>query len=253
MGGLEDVAAVVEERFGLFEEGVAGEGLGGGVGGFVEVVAGVLGRGPAQAVIDHFGEEPGTGGQLFDGVAGFVVPGVVGEGVADGSGRGIDGVPLGAVSASPLVVEGFRTADEIAAVGGVVAFGFGGAAQVVVRIDLVEIDLAVGVGAAVSPVVSEGGDARVGCRDVLGLLGQVAIVAVVPRVVLVGGHFDHVVAGGRGSRRIGVGGGGVVGADPGFENKTAGVEDLPSDGAAGRDGFDTAVTAEKPKVSQRQQ
>ena len=117
----------------------------------------------------------------------------------------------------------------------------------------VEIDLAVGVGAAVSPVVSEGGDARVGCRDVLGLLGQVAIVAVVPRVVLVGGHFDHVVAGGRGSRRIGVGGGGVVGADPGFENKTAGVEDLPSDGAAGRDGFVTAVTAEKPKVSQRQQ
>jgi hypothetical protein len=77
----------------------------------------------------------------------------------------------------------------------VIAVGPGDAVEVVVGVELVDVDFAVGDEAAAAVVDAEGGDAGLGGGDVLRLPGEVAVAPRRAAVVDVGGDDDQVLPG----------------------------------------------------------
>ena len=112
--GFDDVGCVVVVGFGLLEDRVARDIVGIGVRCFVGVEANELFDLAAERIVFVFGERFAAGWVFFDDVACFVVPSVVGQAVADGAGRDVDGVAFGLVDAAEVVVFGFATSDQVA-------------------------------------------------------------------------------------------------------------------------------------------
>jgi hypothetical protein len=129
-------AAFVVGALRLLDDDVVGGGLGLGVIGAGGVEAGVGGGDPVDAVVGVLGEDLACAGlNLLDDLVGGVVPGVAGEGIADGAGVGVDGVDVGLVSPAAGVVAGVGLGDQVAGGGGL-ALGADLVAEVVEGPDL---------------------------------------------------------------------------------------------------------------------
>ena len=177
--GLNHVAGVIINGFGLFHDRVAGDCSGVCIGGLVQIVACVASGRSAQTVVSRFGELLRTSRQLLDDMAGRIVPRVIGKAIPNRPGGGIHSVTNGLINAAPVVELRLAFRDQIAGGRCVKAFGPGDSIEIVERELLEEIDFAVGVRAAVSEVVGECRDASGRAIDVLSLLREIAVSAIV--------------------------------------------------------------------------
>src|SRR5205085_591529 len=110
------------------------------------------------------------------------------------SGGGIDTVNHALINAVTIIVMDIAALDQIPHRRGVVAFDPNRAVEIVVGSALVEIDFAIRIGEAVTPVEEEVGHARGRAIHILAFLGQVIVPTCQTTIVGALGNDHHIVA-----------------------------------------------------------